>query len=70
MYSVKPIFQFSVLGSHNTLSTEMHNNVGKFIKKFLQNLFILSLNMVNILQRSIDDEKSQMDLLKALKVQK
>ena len=67
MYSVKPIFQFSVLGSHNTLSTEMHNNVGKFVKKFLQNIFVLSLNMVNILQRSIDDEKSQIYLQKVRK---
>ena len=64
---VYPIFHYSF---HNTLCAEMHNNVGKFKYKFHQNHFILSLNMVNILQRIIDDEKSQMDLLKVQKYRK
>ena len=53
-----------------TLSAEMNYNVGKFKIFFLLNHFFLSLNIVNILQMNIDDEKSQMDLLKVQKHRK
>ena len=52
------------------LSAEMNYNVGKFKIFFLLNHFFLSLNIVNILQMNIDDEKSQMDLLKVQKHRK
>ena len=54
----------------SALSSEMNYNVGKFKIFFLQNHFFLSLNIVNILQMNIDDEKSQMDLLKVQKHRK
>ena len=54
----------------SALSAEMNYNVGKFKIFFLLNHFFLSLNIVNILQMNIDDEKSQMDLLKVQKHRK
>ena len=60
----------SQLGPNSPLSSEMNYNVGKFKIFFLLNHFFLSLNIVNILQMNIDDEKSQMDLLKVQKHRK
>ena len=50
--------------SYRALSAEVHNICGELQAKFLQNHFIISLNLVYILPRSIADEKSQIDLLK------
>ena len=50
--------------SCRALSAEAHNICGELQAKFLQDHFIISLNLVHILQRSIADEKSHMDLLK------
>ena len=52
----------------NALSAEMHNNVGEIqIEISSKSLYFKLKNVVNILQRSIDDGKSQLDLLKVQK---
>ena len=63
-------FALMITVTAGTQSAEMNYNVGKFKIFFLLNHFFLSLNIVNILQMNIDDEKSQMDLLKVQKHRK
>ena len=54
------------------LLAELNDKVGKFKQNLLQIHFFLSLNVVNILPRSIDDEnnfKKSNGLAKSLKIE-